>query len=116
MVNHLSYSLENAPSRIGSGGFGINAQQIFRSRSAEHHPARLAEVDLDAVHIFPANYRQIKDTAQFAIRKVSDGFFFLPRFQIEIDAAVMILAKFRMERSQQFSQGFSVPGHQFREK
>src|SRR5260370_1030591 len=47
---------------------------------------------------------------------MSDSFFLLAWFQIEIDAAVMILAEFRMQRREHFSQRFAMPGHQFRKE
>src|SRR5437879_13638031 len=47
---------------------------------------------------------------------MSDGFFFLPWFQIKVDAPIMIFAKFRVERRDQFPHGFAVPGHQFRKE
>src|SRR2546427_675878 len=83
MVNYLSYSFENAASRFGFGGFRVHAQEILGSRGANHHPAGRTQIELDAVHIFPAHHRQIKDNGPFDIRKVSDGFFFLTWFQIK---------------------------------
>src|SRR5438477_7503926 len=73
MVNYLSYSFENAASRFGFGGFRVHAQEILGSRGANHHPAGRTQIELDAVHIFPAHHRQIKDNGPFDIRKVSDG-------------------------------------------
>src|SRR5216683_2871120 len=66
--------------------------------------------------MFLARQRQIQDAAEFPIGKMSDSFFLLAWFQIEIDAAVMILAEFRMERREHFSQRFAMPGHQFRKE
>src|SRR5260370_30272476 len=58
----------------------------------------------------------MQDGAEFPIGKMSDSFFLLAWFQIEIGAAVMILAEFRMERREHFSQRFAMPGHQFRKE
>src|ERR1700674_3709298 len=47
---------------------------------------------------------------------MSDGFFFLPGLQVEIDAAIVILAEFGGKHGEQLAKRFAVPGHQFREE
>src|SRR5216684_3439064 len=42
-----------------------------------------------------------------------DSFFFLARLDVEVHAAVMILAELGGKHGEQFAQRFAVPGHQF---
>ena len=48
---------------------------------------------------------------QFRAREMIDRFFFLPGFEIEIDAAVVKFAKFFVESGQKFARRFAMPGH-----
>src|SRR6266581_2029933 len=89
---------------------------MFCPGSADHDPTDVGEVNFDAIQIFAPRHRKIEEFFAFAVRKIRDGFFFLVRFYVQVDAAVMMLAKFRMKRGEQFAERFTVPCHEFSEK
>src|SRR6266404_7759264 len=112
----LAYAGKNASRGIQLGGFGVDAQQIFRTGSAHHDPANFAKIDLDAIHIFAAGDRPVEKLFQVAICEMRDSFFFLAGLHIEIDATVMVFAKFGVQRAEQFTERLAVPSHQFGQK
>src|SRR5712671_3234588 len=94
--HNAAYRSQHALGRISTRSFGVQTQKIFRSGSADHHPTDFAEVDFDAIHIFSASHRPGEQAFELAVGKMSDGFFFLPGLDVQIDAAVMVFAEFRV--------------------
>ena len=88
----------------------------FRCRSAHHDPADFTEIKFYAVEVFAARDGPFQKLRESRIAEIGDGFLFLVRLYVEIDAAVMIFAKFGVQRGEQLAQGFAVPGHQLGEE
>src|SRR6266404_1031805 len=116
IVHDFAYGGKNAARGFRLGRFGVDAQKIFRTGRANHHPADFTEIDFDAVHVFPATDRPVEELFQLTVGEMRNGLFFLAGLYIEIDAAVMIFAKFSMQAAEQLAKRFAVPGHQFREQ
>src|SRR5215831_15494859 len=115
-VSGFRYGIKNAPRRFRLAGLGVNPQHVFCARRAHHYPARFAEIKFDAVHVFATRHRKIEEAIQLAVRKMRDGFFLLPWLQLKVHAAIMVFAKLRVQRRQQFAKRFPMPGHQLRQK
>src|SRR6266851_5609273 len=79
------------------------AAEFFLAGSVNLDPANFTEIEFDAVHVFAADYRPIQQFFQLATGEICDGFFLLAGLYFEIDAAVMIFAKFRMQRADQLA-------------
>src|ERR1700730_9472672 len=88
VLHDLCYSGTNAARGVWLRGFGVDAQKIFRSGSAHHHPPDFAEIHFDAVHVFAASDRPVKQLLQLAVGEMRNSLFLLAGFYIEIDAAV----------------------------
>src|SRR2546423_1862869 len=85
---------ENLFGGISLVGFGIDAEEGLSAGRADHHPADIAEVEFDAVHVFAICDRQVDDLFELRTGKVFDRFFLLTGLEIEVDAAIMIFAEF----------------------
>jgi hypothetical protein len=79
ILHDFAYSGKDAARGFRSRGFAVDAQKIFRSRSAHQDPADFAEIELDAVQIFAAGDRPIEELFQFAVGEMRDGFFLFGR-------------------------------------
>ena len=96
---------ENLFSRIGLVGLRIDAQQVFGSRRAHHHPADIAQINFDAVEIFAAVDGPIEKSLQFRAAEMFDGLFFLARSSdVQIDAAVVVFAEFCVKHRDQLAE------------
>src|SRR5258708_17661796 len=89
---------------------------MFRPGRANDDPTDVGEVNFDAIQVFAARDLEIEEYLAFAVQEIRDGFFFLARFYVQVNAAVLMLAKFRMKRGEQFAERFTVPCHEFSEK
>jgi hypothetical protein len=115
-VHDIGDGGENLIGRFGLVGFGVDAEQGFGAGGTDHDPADVAEIEFDAVHIFAIGDVEIEELFEFCAGEVVDGFFFLTGLEVEIDAAVMIFAKFLVESGQEFAERFVVPSHEFGEE
>src|SRR5256885_1910030 len=97
-VNRGDDGVENAARRFDFVGFGINAKKILRARSANQDPANVTKIDFYAVQIFAVRDGKIQNFLALAIGEVGDSVFFLTGFYVEVDAAVMVFAKFSVQR------------------
>ena len=102
-MHDFRYSAKNAAGRFRFAGFGINAEKILGSRRAYHHPTDLAQINLNPVHIFAAHDGPFEQVGQVGIGELRNRFLFLAGLQISVDAAIVVLAKLRVQRAQQFS-------------
>src|SRR5512146_2486550 len=90
--------VENSTCRFDFIGFRVDAEQILGARGADHDPADVGEINLDSVESFAARDRQVEKFVALAIGEIGDGLFFLPGLYVEVDAAVMVFAKFSVKR------------------
>lgn len=82
--------------------FGVDAQHSLGSGSAHEHPALSLEIEFLPVQVFAAfdlPFEQFGRTRGI----VFDGFFFLAVAQFQINAAIVMLAKFRVQHFHQFA-------------
>src|SRR3984957_5301496 len=108
--------LERAARSFRPVGFRINAQHIFGAGSANHHPAEVGDEKLDAVQVFAAGNGPVEDGSQLGIGEIAQGFFFLAVFGDEVNAAVVMFAKFVLQHGDEFTEALTVPGHDFGQK
>ena len=93
-MNDFAYSRQDAAGGFLFRGFRIQAEEIFCSGSAHQDPPDFAEIEFDAVQVFAAGDRPIENFLEFGGGEVRDGFFFLARLEIEVDAAVVVFTEF----------------------
>ena len=115
-VHYAGDGGENLFGRIEMVGFGVDAQQVFGAGGADHDPADVAEIELDAVHIFAIGDIEIEDLFEFRAGEMVDGLFFLAGFEIEVNAAVMIFAEFLVKSGEELAESLSMPSHEFGEE
>src|SRR3984957_10990125 len=115
-LNNRDDGVERAAGGFRARGLRINPQHVFGAGGAHHHPAEVAEVDLDAVEVFAAGDGPVENGFQVGIGEITQRFFFLTVFGVEVDAAVMIFAEFLVEHGDEFAEMFTVPGHDFGEE
>src|SRR5579863_10597376 len=88
--------IEHSRGRFWILRFGVDAQHSLRAGSAHEHPALSLEIEFLPVQVFAAfdfPFEQFGWTRGI----VFDGFFFLAVTQFQINAAIVMLAEFRVQ-------------------
>src|SRR6266404_5551164 len=99
-LHNAADSGQNTLGGVGSRSLRVQTQKILCSRRAHHDPADFTEINFDAIHIFPVSHWPVEQAFELAVGKMSDGFFFLARLHVQIDAAIMVFAKLSVQRAQ----------------
>src|SRR6266849_9773837 len=62
--------IEYAAGGVCGGGFRVQPQHRLRARTPDHHPARIAQVELDAVEVFTADDGITEIAGEFGAGKI----------------------------------------------